>query len=79
MQGVFGVLVFSREDIGILPPPHCEDRVRDGPASGKKGSKGRNYLDCIRGNGLHLPEEILSLNRITDSSRGYMYACTALR
>ena len=43
----------------------CEDRVRDGPASGGKGSKGRNYLDCIRGNGLHLPEEILSLNCIT--------------
>jgi len=27
-----------------------EDRVRDGPTSGRKGSKGRNYLDCIRGN-----------------------------
>ena len=27
----------------------CEDRVQDGPASGGKGSKGRNYLDCIRG------------------------------
>jgi len=37
----------------------CEDRVRDGPASGEKGSKGRKYLDCIRDNGLHLPEEIL--------------------
>ena len=33
----------------------CEDRVRDGPASGEKGSKGRNYLDCIRGNGLRQP------------------------
>ena len=22
----------------------------DGPASGEKGSKGRNYLDCILGN-----------------------------
>ena len=27
----------------------CEDRVRDGPASGGKGFKGRNWLDCIRG------------------------------
>ena len=26
-----------------------EDRVLDGPASGEKGSKGRNELDCIRG------------------------------
>jgi len=31
------------------PPAHttplsCEDRVRDGPASGEKGSKGRNYV-----------------------------------
>ena len=62
---------------GLPEGQSCEDRVRDGPASGGKGSKGRNYLDCIRGNGLHLPEEILSLNCITDSSRGY--ACTALR
>ena len=29
--------------------PHCEDRVRDGPASGEKGSKVRNWLDCIQG------------------------------
>ena len=61
----------------IAAKENCEDWVRDGPASGEKGSKGRNYLDCIRGNGLHLSEEILSVNRITDSSRGY--ACTALR
>jgi len=30
----------------------CEDRVLDGPASGGKGSKGRNELDCIRGKGV---------------------------
>ena len=24
----------------------CENRVLDGPASGEKGSKGRNKLDC---------------------------------
>ena len=29
----------------------CEDRVLDGPASGDKGSKGMNQLDCIRGKG----------------------------
>ena len=29
----------------------CEDRVLDGPASGKKGSKGKNQLDCIRDKG----------------------------
>ena len=29
-----------------------EDRVLNGPASGKKGSKGRNYLDRIRGKGV---------------------------
>ena len=29
----------------------CEDRVLDRPASGNKGSKGRNELDCIRGKG----------------------------
>jgi hypothetical protein len=43
----------------------CEDRVRDGPASGEKGSKGRNYLDCIRGKrrkGTYLPEGTLSVN-----------------
>ena len=35
----------------------------DGPASGEKGSKGRNWLGCIRGNrrkGPYLPEGILS-------------------
>jgi len=26
-------------------PHSCEDRVLDGPASGEKGSKGRNLLD----------------------------------
>ena len=39
-------------------PPWCEDQVFDGPASGGKGSKGRNELDCIRGKrhkGLCLP------------------------
>jgi len=30
----------------------CADRVLDGPASGKKGSNGRNELDCIRGKGV---------------------------
>jgi len=34
----------------FLPP--CEDRVPDGPASGGKGSKGKNSLDCIRGKGV---------------------------
>ena len=28
---------------------HCEDSVWNRPASEKKGSKGRNKLDCIRG------------------------------
>ena len=35
-----------------IPSPWCEiceDRVLEGPASGGKGSKGRNWLDCIRG------------------------------
>ena len=32
---------------------HCEDRVRDGPASGEEGSKGRNKLDCIRAHMMH--------------------------
>ena len=35
-----------------IPSPGCEiceDRVLEGPASGGKGSKGRNWLDCIRG------------------------------
>ena len=32
----------------------CEDRVRDGPASGGKGSKGRNSLDCIWGLGFRV-------------------------
>ena len=27
----------------------CEDWILDGPASGGKGSKGRNYLDCYSG------------------------------
>jgi hypothetical protein len=27
----------------------------DGPASGEKGSNGRNYLDCIRGKGVRAP------------------------
>ena len=27
----------------------CEDRVLDGPASGGKGSKDKNYLDCTCG------------------------------
>ena len=30
----------------------CKDRVLDGPASGEEGSKGRNWLDCIRGKGV---------------------------
>ena len=34
---------------------HCEGRVLDGPASGGKGSKGRNELDCIRGKGVRGP------------------------
>jgi len=29
------------------PRDMCEDRVQDGPASGEKGSKGRNHLDCM--------------------------------
>ena len=31
---------------------HGEDRVLDGPASEEKGSKGRNWLDCIWGKGV---------------------------
>ena len=31
------------------PLRDCEDRVQEGPASGRKGSKGRNQLGCIRG------------------------------
>jgi hypothetical protein len=30
----------------------CDDRDLDGPASGDKGSKGRNELNCIRGKGV---------------------------
>ena len=30
----------------------CEDRVLDRPASGGRGSKDRNWLDCIRGRGV---------------------------
>ena len=30
----------------------CEDRVLDRPASGEKGSKDRNWFDCIPGNGV---------------------------
>ena len=30
----------------------CEDRVLDGPASGGKGFKGRNWLDCMWGKGV---------------------------
>ena len=38
-------------------------RVKDGPASGEKGSKGRNYLDCIRGKTcLPTSESFLSAN-----------------
>ena len=29
----------------------CEDRVLGGPASGGKGCKGGNLIDCIRGKG----------------------------
>ena len=29
----------------------CKDQVLDGPASGGKGSNGRNKLDCMRGKG----------------------------
>ena len=43
----------------------CEDWVLDGPASGGKGSKGRNQLDCIRGKrrkGSYPPGGTLSIN-----------------
>ena len=30
------------QSTAIEAPPPCEDRVLDGPASGGKGSKGRN-------------------------------------
>ena len=36
----------------------CEDRVLDGPASGVKGSKGTNSLNCIRGEGLKGPHRV---------------------
>jgi len=42
--------------------PRCEDRVLDGPASEEKGSKGRKWLDCIRGKGV-----LLSVDRDTNS------------
>ena len=46
----------SRPEVGpgsLLPRVSpCEDRVLGGPASGEKGSKGRNELDCIRGKGV---------------------------
>ena len=29
---------------GMIAPCECEDRVRDGPASGEKGSKGELYI-----------------------------------
>ena len=48
-----------------MHPPSSEDRVLDGPASGGKGSKGRNELDCIRGKGHeapYLPDGTLSVN-----------------
>ena len=35
----------------------CEDRELDGPALGEKGSKGENWLDCMRGNGDTFPRE----------------------
>ena len=38
----------SRIGTSKTTPTSCEDRVLDGPASGGKGSKGRNELDCIR-------------------------------
>ena len=57
MVGGFGVCV-CRTCAGTPPPTlqqiggGCEDRVLDGPASGVKGSKGGNLLDCIRGKGV---------------------------
>ena len=48
-----------------LHAPHCQHRVLDGPALGGKGSKGRNWLDCIRGKrrkGPDLPEGMVSVN-----------------
>ena len=47
---------------------HVGDRVLDGPASGGKGSKGRNELDCTRGksaNAVVLPENAAPHSRIT--------------
>ena len=39
----------------------CEDRVLDGPASGGKGSKGGNWLDCIRGKDVSGPHRCFEL------------------
>ena len=53
------VRVSSSAEIISVPPTiaevevhHCEDRVLDGPASGRRGNKGRKSLDCIRGKGV---------------------------
>jgi len=32
----------QRTELSALPIKHCEDRILIGPASGEKGSKGRN-------------------------------------
>ena len=43
----------KREEVEtLLRAGACVDRVLDRPASGKKGSTGRNKLDCIRGKGV---------------------------
>ena len=43
------VCILGREGNSSLGA--CDDRVLYGPASGGKGSKGRNWLDCIRDKG----------------------------
>ena len=39
------------------------DRVLDGPASGGEGPKGRNSLDCTRGEGLAAAENARAQGR----------------
>ena len=45
---------------GAMLKDPCEDRVLEGPASGKKGSKGRNDLGCIRGKGRPVQDPVLT-------------------
>ena len=50
----------------------CEDRILDGPASGGKSSKGRNYLDCIWGKGVRRAPELLTMDaRISQFENAY--------